>query len=821
MKKSTLALLVLAAAASVGQAEAATYISSVSSEPLELESLENGSQTKVLIYAGGANAVGFLKYVDSEDVFMLDSSKATTTSFSDMDATIYTYTLYKDDNGLYSIQTHVNNKYIPAWLTNSSYNAAVDETGGDAGGVTFYADLLNTLTGTLSGKNMYKLTSSQASSHNGDYAIGEGVVCKQSYRLLANTNILVPFEFYAYEEAQTVNVTYNYYLDGSDTAITETKTYNIGTSIAMPTAPDFTTFNSVKIGDEALTGEFTPNGDTTVDITVTTNLPFTLGAFYFLHNRPGVDPTWSYYDESNNITQTDSDDNISICKNALWKIERVDGTIDQFKIYNAGQGKYINGSGLSADGESYILKSATSNASSNLSGLPTGKTGFEFVVASTPTTVLGTHGGATGKYPGGWYGTNDKYSHWSSGKLDDAGSIFWVESLGEVFPSQRSELTTVTGTFPVASSISLPEGGATLDEIEAFFNTTLNWSNRTDSENALYRFKSVGQSGRSITMSGYANTSGNIDDFDSDGGETTRLVNTTETDANNFSQLWLITPYDNSTFVIQTVNGNTYGMGSPGNDDTHATATTTWSAHITPEANDGNGRYVLSLGGSYVNIGNWWDGYKVCYWYNAFDDTNNIFEVERVTEVSLTMPETGFTTFCAPIAVTVPSGVTVYTAGEYANDNGTEYVKITAFDGSVLPAKTGVLLSGTAGETYTFSFTSDPGTTVSDNSFTGVTIERRGYDDGAFHVLDGAAEDGNAKFAVSTSTNATANTAILVIDKTADVEAVTVFPETVGINEVGTSSPAKVEFYNLQGVKVTHPVRGIYVTSDGEKVFVN
>jgi hypothetical protein len=131
------------------------------------------------------------------------------------------------------------------------------------------------------------------------------------------------------------------------------------------------------------------------------------------------------------------------------------------------------------------------------------------------------------------------------------------------------------------------------------------------------------------------------------------------------------------------------------------------------------------------------------------------------------------------------------------------------------------LLSGTAGETYTFSFTSDPGTTVSDNSFTGVTIERRGYDDGAFHVLDGAAEDGNAKFAVSTSTNATANTAILVIDKTADVEAVTVFPETVGINEVGTSSPAKVEFYNLQGVKVTHPVRGIYVTSDGEKVFVN
>jgi hypothetical protein len=697
-------------------------------------------------------------------------------------------------------------------------------------------------------ENVYLLRSTQHVVPDADSETTEvengGLVTKQSAAFAVKEGNIAQFQFYTYTEAESHTVTYNFILD-SDENITGTTTATcvVNSALPVPTIPAFSTVKSITIGDESFTSfegiSKTVTEDVTVNITLSQTLPFTPGVFYFLNVRPGVAPTWAYYDETNNRAQTKSESDLSVCKNALWKLDRVSGTVDQFTIYNAGQQKYLNGASLAASSTSYTLKSAADNASeSNRSGLPAGKTGFEFVLTATPTSVLGTHGGPTGNYKNSSNTSiNDIFSNWSSGQLDDAGSIFWTASLSEVFNETKSELTTATGTFTVSDDVAnaLPEGGATLEEVESFFNSALNWANRKDAENALYRITCPNQSSKAYTVSGYANASGTIDDFadESSTDESTRLVNQQVKDANSFSQLWLLTPYDETSyFVIQSPNSNGYGLGTPGGTTSsytaHITASTEWSAHINPVSNDANGKYVLEIADQsdlgnekYFNSTSASNG-AICRWKDGFSDLNNIVYIERVAEVSVTLNSDGFATFCAPVAVTIPDGVTAYTAQAVYTQGDVQYAYITELSG-VIPANTGVLLQGTASTAYTFAFTANPNAEAAEaeaTAFTGITIKRQGLTAGNFLTLNGTDDDSNAKFTTSEETTVAANTAILTL-ATETIASTKEMP-TDGISEISSAAEAAspVLFYNLDGKLAAKPSHGIYVTSDGRKVYV-
>lgn len=86
----------------------------------------------------------------------------------------------------------------------------------------------------------------------------------------------------------------------------------------------------------------------------------------------------------------------------------------------------------------------------------------------------------------------------------------------------------------------------------------------------------------------------------------------------------------------------------------------------------------------------------------------------------ITIPASGIASFSASENVTVPSGLTAHYCTTYDSEPST--ISVKAFSGSVIPAETGVLLRGTAGETYTLTATSDDVEAISGNALAAVTV---------------------------------------------------------------------------------------------------
>ena len=85
--------------------------------------------------------------------------------------------------------------------------------------------------------------------------------------------------------------------------------------------------------------------------------------------------------------------------------------------------------------------------------------------------------------------------------------------------------------------------------------------------------------------------------------------------------------------------------------------------------------------------------------------------VEEVTSLPVTITSAGYATLYSPVALTIPTGVTAYTA----TDNET-YLTLTAIEGGTIPAETGVILAGEAG-TYNLAITT--GGSVEGNALSG------------------------------------------------------------------------------------------------------
>ena len=190
----------------------------------------------------------------------------------------------------------------------------------------------------------------------------------------------------------------------------------------------------------------------------------------------------------------------------------------------------------------------------------------------------------------------------------------------------------------------------------------------------------------------------------------------------------------------------------------------------------------------------------------------------------VTIPASGIGSFSASENVTVPAGLKAYSCTTY--DSGTSSMSVKAISNGVIPAETGVLLRGTAGETYTLTATTDAATAISDNALVAVTVPT--------HIASTAGDYTNfmlkngefIKIADSATTNKMpANKAYLQILTTAlssPSRGITLVWEdgTTGINTVQSSKFKVQSYYDLQGRKVTSkPSRGIYVIN-GKKTII-
>ena len=185
---------------------------------------------------------------------------------------------------------------------------------------------------------------------------------------------------------------------------------------------------------------------------------------------------------------------------------------------------------------------------------------------------------------------------------------------------------------------------------------------------------------------------------------------------------------------------------------------------------------------------------------------------------------TGYATLYAPIALTIPEGVTAYT-GTLNEDN--TWLTLAPINNSIIPKEHAVILKGEVGTKYTFEAAKEAGTAVTGNALKGQTSTIAKPTEGTVYTLqsydkdeDGVKESvifrkylgpkvngGRAYIVLPANQNGTPAQSIGVRfeDGTTDIEHSTL-----------NSQPSTL-IYDLMGRRVLNPTKGVYIVN-GKKV---
>lgn len=173
-----------------------------------------------------------------------------------------------------------------------------------------------------------------------------------------------------------------------------------------------------------------------------------------------------------------------------------------------------------------------------------------------------------------------------------------------------------------------------------------------------------------------------------------------------------------------------------------------------------------------------------------------------------------YATVAAPVALNIPADVKAYTVkvdGEVA--------KLTEITGGVIPAGVAAVIEKTgAGESYEFTF-APSGSTANANDLQGVYVETTIPAKNNAYVLANGTKDVGFYLLSETERVLGANKAYLSVpNDAAGVKAFVLdLGDLTGINS--TEVAGEEVYYDLQGRRVLKPVKGIYVTKSGKKVF--
>lgn len=211
------------------------------------------------------------------------------------------------------------------------------------------------------------------------------------------------------------------------------------------------------------------------------------------------------------------------------------------------------------------------------------------------------------------------------------------------------------------------------------------------------------------------------------------------------------------------------------------------------------------------------------YYYGSSSGRISYSPKVTITSTAITtdpvqMGPNGFTTFASPRALdlsNLPSGLTAYKAEVDAANSKVRFTEIN----QAVPANTGMLLAGTAGETYNIPV-ADNGTAVENNDFfvnsTGGTFAAEsGYtyygllkdsDPLTFGIFD------PASVAIPT------NKAYLKVSSSVNSRLMCVFNDATAISEA-TTAAADATVFDLQGRRVAQPTKGLYIVN-GKKVII-
>lgn len=203
---------------------------------------------------------------------------------------------------------------------------------------------------------------------------------------------------------------------------------------------------------------------------------------------------------------------------------------------------------------------------------------------------------------------------------------------------------------------------------------------------------------------------------------------------------------------------------------------------------------------------------------NAASEKVNIWQIEKVTTVPVSITDAKYATVAFPFATKV-TGVKAY----YATDAANGMITLVEYPEGIIPANQGALLYNKAGATTANLEIVTTDKTVNGNKLLPATAKRAGFTAKSTYVLAKNAAN-EAAFLKNGLTVVPANKAYIdaetISTGTGSNELNFNFGQTTGINGVVAADKAGVQYFDLQGRRVLYPAHGIFVTNTGKKVFV-
>ena len=216
------------------------------------------------------------------------------------------------------------------------------------------------------------------------------------------------------------------------------------------------------------------------------------------------------------------------------------------------------------------------------------------------------------------------------------------------------------------------------------------------------------------------------------------------------------------------------------------------------------GSYSLKVGDKFVKL----DGTNGLSLSTSESDSH-LF-LEEANKFTLNTDDLGYISFFAPTAVKVPAGVEVYSGNINAQNSVITFNKVNTQE---IPAKTAVLLKGTANSSFEVEKIASTTSTISDNGLKGYTVSSSDHLSNAY----GLTVENNKLVFKPLTQGVRAFRAVIYNNNAAGAPAYypTAFtPE--GIQGV-TVDDNQAEVFDLAGRRVEAPVKGQVYVKNGKK----
>lgn len=630
---------------------------------------------------------------------------------------------------------------------------------------------------------------------------------------------------------EKVSVKFKYVIGGSTCLETER---NIITGKVLSTA-DFTadlasTLLTVESWDK--TDAITENG-TTVTVTCRAVYPFepTTVAdgqlandtkWYTMNVNQGADK--NVYTEDGDGVKVNGTRVLDA--NYLWCFELVDGTYDQFRIYNLEKGV---GAPLTLVKNTSYGEYNQATASTGTGGTETTQfrlvrngTGYCLQHPDQPEANIGDHGTGDGTFmvwQGGGSPTHEK------------SRIFFQSADDLITGVQQIKESEFVGGY-----INVPENLTAQINTYGTTPNVANLKNMADANEAAVAagmVRRVLEAGKYYELLTYKRVKGArlyLNPVTANGTVEEDLDAKASTDCSVVSSLWQFVPTADGRYKVTHANtGKSLGTGRSSGSQTL----------MNVPADDANaGTYVLVAhntecdvwgiqcnNNNYLNMNNYSGEDIFMYWVDASNDDGSPWQIREVSDIALTLNNTGtsektYATTYLPFDVTLP-----------ADGSVKAYIVMTAADGVAtvaevvdVPAGQGVILEGQTGDATAATLTIATATADCTGNLLEGTNPRFTIEETAkanYYILSNGTN--GVGFYHPNSTTLKENRAFL---RAANVtgQGVNGFRldfggQTTAISGVEAATEGSAAVYDLSGRRVVRPAKGIYV-KNGKKVYV-